>query len=329
MVLSAVFTLMCIKPPTEPIDTNTNNTNDSNTNANIQSDIYASNEYFASKVVSYCQAPGQFANSSTLCIASNYEKVLGPPVGGGKSSPNHSSCVSLGMAGGYIVVEFSPPIENHVSNIGGYDFIVFGNAIDGGASTWREPGIIWVMKDENNNGTNDDTWYLIAGYGLSNTNAIKTISYNRTNASVAPNNKNYFPSLSYYPNYADETNLSYVSLPTNIYGIGITDTFGYADCSPTLILGDTNGDNTVDISNMVPHLFYTIPDTPSDGVYDEKSGGGDAIKIEWAVDANNFTNVYLDKISWLKIVSTSTNEGTLLGEYSTEVDAISRVRRER
>jgi hypothetical protein len=41
----------------------------------------------------------------------------------------------------------------------GDDFRISGNAF----GSWVEPGIIWVMKDENHNGVADDTWYELTG----------------------------------------------------------------------------------------------------------------------------------------------------------------------
>jgi hypothetical protein len=39
------------------------------------------------------------------------------------------------------------------------EFHIYGNAFAG----WEEPGIVWVMCDENNNGLPDDTWYELKG----------------------------------------------------------------------------------------------------------------------------------------------------------------------
>jgi hypothetical protein len=61
--------------------------------------------------------------------------------------------LSLGGYGGSTV------FSRTFSNITGDDFRIDGNAW----GAWIEPGIIWVMKDENKNGKADDTWYELKG----------------------------------------------------------------------------------------------------------------------------------------------------------------------
>ena len=63
--------------------------------------------------------------------------------------------VSLGAFGGYIVVGF----DHSIAASGDYDFAILGNSFDGSS----EPGVVWVMQDENSNGEPDDTWYELRG----------------------------------------------------------------------------------------------------------------------------------------------------------------------
>lgn len=63
--------------------------------------------------------------------------------------------MSLGAFGGYLVVGFDHSIEND----GGYNIGVSGNSFDGSS----EPGIVWVMQDENGDGLPNDTWYELKG----------------------------------------------------------------------------------------------------------------------------------------------------------------------
>ena len=55
------------------------------------------------------------------------------------------------------------------------DFTIFGNPLP----DWSEPGVVWVMKDENENGEADDTWYQLAGsdYFFSTTLLDYQVSY--------------------------------------------------------------------------------------------------------------------------------------------------------
>jgi hypothetical protein len=61
--------------------------------------------------------------------------------------------LSLGGYGGSVAFRYS------TGNGSGDDIRITGNAFSG----WAEPGIIWVMKDENHNGEMDDTWYELKG----------------------------------------------------------------------------------------------------------------------------------------------------------------------
>lgn len=63
--------------------------------------------------------------------------------------------VSLGGFGGYIVVGF----DHSIDASGGYDLAIVGNSFEGSS----EPGIVWVMQDENGDGLPNDTWYELKG----------------------------------------------------------------------------------------------------------------------------------------------------------------------
>lgn len=95
------------------------------------------NSKWISRVVEYKPAPGQFINSY-LSNAEAAQRIVG-----GKNG-----CVSLGGYGGYIVFEF----DHDVRNIGGTDFVIFGNAFDGSS----EPGIVEVSPD-------GESWYRLKG----------------------------------------------------------------------------------------------------------------------------------------------------------------------
>jgi len=104
---------------------------------------------YATKIISYCPAPGQYINDT----------VAGTPSAALATTGEPSRLVSLGAFGGYIIYGFDHRVLNDPQNPYGIDFTVFGNA----SSTFSEPGIIYVMKDGNENGLPDDTWYEIAG----------------------------------------------------------------------------------------------------------------------------------------------------------------------
>lgn len=85
--------------------------------------------------------------------------------------------VSLGGQGGYVVAGF----DHNVSNSNGdYDIAIKGNPY----SYQSEPGIIWVMKDENGDGLPNDTWYELKGseYGTENETLNYAITYYKPTA---------------------------------------------------------------------------------------------------------------------------------------------------
>jgi len=128
------------------------------------------------RVFEFRAAPGQFVNeyytATTPEEACTYAE-------GRLAARNY---VSLGGFGGYIVVGF----DHSIDNTGGYDFAVCGNSFD----TSSEPGIVWVMQDENGNGLPDDTWYELSGseHGREETLRDYAVTYYRPegpNMSVA------------------------------------------------------------------------------------------------------------------------------------------------
>jgi hypothetical protein len=67
------------------------------------------------------------------------------------------SLYGAGGFGGYTVFKFDHSVAR--KGVDGEELLVGGNAFSG----WNEPGIIWVMQDENGNGSADDTWYELKG----------------------------------------------------------------------------------------------------------------------------------------------------------------------
>lgn len=123
-----------------------------------------------SKVFEFRPAPGQFVNenytATTMDEACTYAE--GRMV--------QTAYVSLGGFGGYIVVGFDHSIDND----GNYNIAITGNAFDGSS----EPGILWVMQDENGDGLPNDTWYELRGseYGKEETIQDYAVTYYRPSA---------------------------------------------------------------------------------------------------------------------------------------------------
>lgn len=268
---------------------------------------YDPEAYWIKEVIEYKPAWGQHVNKSDY---NDINKLYGAPVSGAHD------IVSLGSGGGYVIVRFDPPILNHPDNINSYDFIIFGNAFFTGANErWQEPAYVEVMKDENGDGITNETWYLLKGSDTTPGSFI-SVTNNRTNLNYKPADKDHYPSTDYYPLYPDQITFIIFPFPPEKTGQTSENIRGYADVTPTL-----------DNPGVPDETFYTVPDTPGDYPIDDGSGGGDAFKIEWAVDRNTGAPVVLDQIDFIKIISTATNTLELVGEVSADIDAVARVRR--
>ena len=267
----------------------------------------------ASRLFEYRPAPGQFINNP----------IIGTPEAAKKILSADNNLVSLGAFGGYIVLGFEKPVKNHPNNPHGIDFTIFGNAFTGSS----EPGIIWVMKDENGNGLPDGNWYQIAGssYFHPNTNHDYQITwYNQPDGSAAWKDnlgktgrmlKNefhsqpYYPSPQYFTTYPTDsvtlsgTMLGHTPLVVNGQVVMPTLAFGYADNRP-----------------LNRHVSLTIPDNPY--TPEKREGaGGDPVDISWAVDSlGNYID--LDEIHFLKIVTGAMADIGVLGEISTEIGGV-------
>ena len=104
---------------------------------------------YISQVVEYVPAPGQFTNT----------EPWGSPVAASTLVGGVNGSMCLGAFGGYVIFRFEEPVENDPGNPYGVDFTLFGNPME----HWSEPGVVWVMKDENENGLPDVTWFELAG----------------------------------------------------------------------------------------------------------------------------------------------------------------------
>lgn len=270
---------------------------------------------FIPKILDYSPAPGQFTNADNI----------GTPAAANSLVGTNKGLVSLGAFGGSITVYFQDGIKNDPANPYGVDFTIYGNA----DITWSEPGIIQVMKDENHNGIADETWYEIAGSehfwntttsnysvtyqnnGLNQAGNIQWTDNQGVSGIIAANSYHqqpYYPKSDLFPAIpADKCTLKGTRLNSPIdltipgKVISYHKTFGYADNTPVL-----------SYSEKLPDNPYT---TAIEG------SGGDAIDIDWAVDANK-QPVKLDEINFIRIYTGMNAPAGWLGEVSTEITGI-------
>ena len=108
---------------------------------------------YATTVVSYAPGPGQWVTNP---LYNQSWRALGRPYGLTDSVADNTSVVTLGD-GGSLTLEFDHNVTDDPGNPGGYDFIVFSNAIFvGGDPTyrWQEPAFVEISQD-------GSAWYLL------------------------------------------------------------------------------------------------------------------------------------------------------------------------
>lgn len=275
------------------------------------------------KVYKYMPAPGQFINdtatggftgseSSEAAAISYAERRLHRQL---NSTTN--SFVSLGSFGGYIVVGFDHSIS---SSDGDYDFVVRGNAFERSS----EPGIVYVMQDENGDGLPNDTWYELAGSDrlAADTEVGYAVTYFRPMADGMSvqwrDNRGRSGEVKYVPTYHKQP--SY--FPAWVEGDSYT-------------LRGTHLKERVAIDNfqvvMLPFDWgYADNFSPIDMI---SNGAGDA-----AITANRFrisdavyadgTPVKLQYIDFVKVQTACLANCGELGEQSTEIIGIYQLRTE-
>jgi len=110
----------------------------------------ASSSARATTVYEFLPAPGQFINEGYT--ARNMDDANAYALDRMKSGGH----LSLGGFGGYVIVGF----DHSIANVAGKkDIAIQGNSFAGSS----EPGIVWVMQDENGDGLPNDTWYELKG----------------------------------------------------------------------------------------------------------------------------------------------------------------------
>lgn len=312
---------------------------------------------FATSVVEYRPAPGQFINAPGAKGLSfnNPTRALGAPVGGGTLLADNSKIVSLGGFGGSITLAFDHTVTDDPCNPFGLDAIVFGNAVwvsGDPVRRWAECATIEISLDANANGLADDPWFLIPGSSLpSPMSAFRTQAWDNNPATpTPPANTAWYPTSPAFPNWPAMYTTSAHELPPALRGPLVVNPsgappgeeayFAYADLSPTLLRGDMSGatgvpghDNRLDDAEDVPGLdparFYTVPDEPWALGVTPGSAGGDAFDIAWAINPLTNAPAGLPGFDFIRIttaVDALAGPGGVLGEVSTEVGAVADVR---
>jgi hypothetical protein len=271
-----------------------------------------------SEMVEYCPAPGQLINTEGAGSVKAANSVVGATEG----------MVSLGAFGGYAVYKFAQPVKNDRTNPYGVDFVIFGNP----QPDWAEPGIVLVMKDANNNGNADDTWYELAGseYFFSTTKQHSVVTYYNplfTGGTDVPwvsaesgtglVYSNNFHKQDFYP--SEEFFGGKVSESVEFTNTRISDQIDLS--SPALVKSYHRRFGYAD-NNLRKSTDINSPDNPYTAAIE--GCGGDAMDINWAVDESG-SYVNLDQIDFVKISTSVLANAGWCGEISTEICGIADV----
>ncbi|MFQ5461834.1 MAG: dockerin type I domain-containing protein [Phycisphaerae bacterium] len=289
---------------------------------------------FAAVLVDYAPAPGQFVNDAAFA---DPLVALGAPAGGGTDTANNTSVVTLGGFGGSITLAFDHVVADDPLNPFGLDAIVFGNAFWAGndpARHWGECATIEIAFDANGDGLIDDSegWYLIPGSHLPEPASALTEQLwdDDPDTAIPPAAPAWIPA-------GDQGLWATVGflLPDDLFGPivvenpgaaeGFEAILGYADYTPTLVLGDFDADNVADDPLVLAEEFYVVPDDPLRIGITPGSGGGDGFDIAWAVDPATGMPVNLPGFDFIRITNAVNRVNGPFGEKSPEIDAVADV----
>ncbi len=257
------------------------------------------------KVYEYTPAPGQFINDLVASGFDGSQTTAESAVAYAQNRLNDNLYVSLGGFGGYIVVGFDHDVANFYQQ---YDFEILCNAFDGSS----EPGVVWVMQDENRNGEPDDTWYELAGSESDNESTIQNYAvtyYRPTEAKSA---------VQWSDNHGQSGEIRYLG------GRHSGDTY-----FPLWIEGDSytlsgtclkarNYNDGVNWVNPYYGWGYADNESPADFLAMRKSNTFD---ISNAIDGEG-NRVSLEYINFVKIQCAVNAVSGSLGEISTEICGI-------
>ena len=264
-----------------------------------------------SEVFDYTPAPGQFINELKTGGFDGSQTTMETAIAYAEKRMSDENWVSLGGFGGYIIVGF----DHSIVNSGDYDFGIKGNSFAGSS----EPGIVWVMQDENGNGKPDDTWYELAGSETGKATTIQNyaVTYYRPSGAGMPVQwtdnlgnhgeidylKQFHRQDYYYPLWIEED--SYTLSGTRL--------------EPRNYDASGNGSYWV---NDTYDWGYSDNFSPIDRLTEDDNAEGDInanhFKISNAIDCNN-EPIHLDYIDFVKVQVGVNAKSGWLGELSTEV----------
>ena len=274
-------------------------------------EINASSKADWNRVYEYTPAPGQFINELKTGGFDGTQTTPETAIAYAEERMREENWVSLGGFGGYIVVGFDHSIENS----GDYDLGILGNSFSGSS----EPGIVWVMQDENGNGEPDDTWYELAGSETGKETTIQNyaVTYYRPSGAGMP--------VQWTDNLGNHGEVDYLAQfhrQDYYYPLWIEEdsyTLTGTCLEPRNYDASGNGSYWV---NVEYDWGYADNFSPVDRLTEEENAGAEAnanhFKISNAIDFE-CEPIHLDYIDFVKVQVGVNAKSGWLGELSTEV----------
>ncbi|MDR0815479.1 MAG: hypothetical protein LBN37_06990 [Bacteroidales bacterium] len=255
----------------------------------------AGNKAAAATAMEYIPAPGQFINYPT---GTTMEKGVQDLQAWLDKGTNY---FYAGAYGGYFIAGF----DHSVSNVAGKaDLQIRGNPIP----SWCEPGVVWVMQDDNGNGKPDDTWYELRGSetGKSETKQRHAITYFKPAAANADvlwaDNRGQTGSID---------RLIYHQQPYYYPMFVAGDQF---TLTGTRLASGTSLDGIIEVSAC---FSWGYVDNISSGNPDREDTDGTLFWIEDAIQVDG-TPANLQYIDFVKVQTAVTGKAFASGEVSTE-----------
>ncbi|WP_374163353.1 cell surface protein [Arcticibacter sp. MXS-1] len=244
--------------------------------------ITANSSPYVTDLFEYLPAPGQAINT-TAGSKAGAENILG----------KRGSAVSLGAWGGTIVLGFDHTVIN---TPGAPDILILGNAFE----NFAEPGVIWVMQDDNGNGKPDDTWYEIAGseYGKEGYVRDYSVTYHRPDPAG---------DVSWSDNKGNSGVIKSVKTNWQYYPAWIT-------ANSYTLTGTLLPKSNITEATFVSSKAFEYG-------YADNTPGGDRIDLDDAIDKDG-KKVSLKGIDFIKVQTGVLYNMGVLGELSTELQGI-------
>jgi hypothetical protein len=250
----------------------------------------AGNKATPATAFDYVPAPGQFINYQTGSTKARALQDLQTNLDNGGAS-------MIGAYGGYWIVGFDHSVRNES---GRADLLIPGNAFAG----WSEPGIVWVMQDDNGNGLPDDTWYELKGSeaGKPETLSRHAITYYRPTATGAD--------VLWTDNRGGSGTVDYNGFHSQAYYFPMFITGEYYTLTGTRLQPNFFMAGAIESARDLPwgyvDNYNTDPSRPIGHFY-----------IEDAIQADG-SPVALQYIDFVKVHTATTGKGSAVGEISTE-----------